>query len=234
MALETIRNTRLYIQIAQHLMKAIEEGEFGEEARLPQERVLAEVFGVSRPSVREALAILEVLGVVEIRPGHGTFVRRKKFRVAPLLKNLSNTVEDVLRARVALEEGVVRMLCRMQNADWSPVEDNLARCWEAHVKDDVETFSVGSLEFHPVLASVSGNALLTRMVRELAMVDEGALVNVLDRFVLTYGDNRLHKYTSHESLVIAIRNGNEQEATKILHDHFDEIGSMLFGSLGQD
>lgn len=65
---------RLYRQIADQLGQLIAGGAYPVGTRLPAERELALQFGVSRPSVREALIALEVEGVVEVRGGSGVFV----------------------------------------------------------------------------------------------------------------------------------------------------------------
>src|SRR5256886_15234887 len=70
-----IKSTRIYEQIVRQVKQLIAEGRFKSGDRLPPERELAEKFVVSRTSVREALRALESLGLIDIRPGEGTFVR---------------------------------------------------------------------------------------------------------------------------------------------------------------
>ena len=70
-----IKSTRIYEEIVRQVKAMIAEGRLKSGDRLPPERDLAEKFVVSRTSVREALRALESLGLVEIRPGEGTFVR---------------------------------------------------------------------------------------------------------------------------------------------------------------
>src|SRR6185295_15255271 len=70
-----IKSTRIYEEIVRQVKQLISEGRFKSGDRLPPERELAEKFVVSRTSVREALRALESLGLIDIRPGEGTFVR---------------------------------------------------------------------------------------------------------------------------------------------------------------
>lgn len=70
-----VQRTTLSAQIADHLRAAIQAGDFAEDTRLPPERVLAATFGVSRPSIREALQTLVAAGLVERRQGSGTRIR---------------------------------------------------------------------------------------------------------------------------------------------------------------
>ena len=75
MPLQVVEPVRLYRQIAGQIASLIDSGEFAAGARLPAERELATLLGVSRTSVREALISLEIAGRVEVRVGTGVFVR---------------------------------------------------------------------------------------------------------------------------------------------------------------
>ena len=66
MPIQTIEPRRLWRQIADQLRGLLERGEYAASARLPLERELALQLGVSRPSVRETLIVLEVEGLVEV------------------------------------------------------------------------------------------------------------------------------------------------------------------------
>src|SRR5882672_11347803 len=93
---------RLYEQISQKLAKAIGEGKYELGQRLPSERELAQTFGVSRPTVREAIIALELDGLVDVRLGSGVYV------VNRLPPSGSESAKDIgpfelLEARRAIE-----------------------------------------------------------------------------------------------------------------------------------
>src|SRR5438132_10883587 len=75
MDLAPIKSTRIYEEIVRQIKGLISEGRLKSGDQLPAERDLAEKFLVRRTSVREALRALESVGLIEIRPGEGTFVR---------------------------------------------------------------------------------------------------------------------------------------------------------------
>ena len=74
MPIQPVEPRRLYLQIADQVRSLIAAGEFPPGSRLPAERKLAKRFGVSRPTLREALIALEVEGYVDVRPGSGIVV----------------------------------------------------------------------------------------------------------------------------------------------------------------
>jgi GntR family transcriptional repressor for pyruvate dehydrogenase complex len=96
---EVIRKTKVYEQIALQIQRLICEGFLKPGDKLPPERELAELFHVSRGSLRDAVRALEVTGLVEPRQGEGTVVR------APTADSLINPLTTVLlRQRVFVSE----------------------------------------------------------------------------------------------------------------------------------
>lgn len=232
--LEMVRHTRLYTQIAETLLKAIEQGDFEEGERLPQERALAEELGVSRPSVREALAMLALLGVVDIRPGQGTFVRNRRPALRTWMKEAWQPVEEVIGARKMCEEGIVRHLARMRpdDATWAAVEDNLIRTERAHRDHQVETFLDVGLGFHVLLAEASGNPLLVHLLRELTSPQNQPVFRFLNKAALNHAGNRETQLRDHKAIFAAIRDGREEEAAGHVLTHLSELQQfILVGSI---
>ena len=77
---------RLYQQVADQIARLIEAGRFSVGTRLPPERDLATRFGVSRPTVREALVALEIAGLIEVRVSSGAYVCPRKSAAASSLR----------------------------------------------------------------------------------------------------------------------------------------------------
>lgn len=98
------------VSVARELVEKMEAGEFAAGQKLPSEASLAKAFGISRPSVREALSALQFAGYVESRQGFGSVVRAANLRnpVAAAVGPTSDPVE-VIQARLALEPEAVRL-----------------------------------------------------------------------------------------------------------------------------
>src|ERR687891_891705 len=111
MGIEPIKSTRIYEEIVRQIRQMISEGRLKSGDQLPPERDLAEKFVVSRTSVREALRALESVGLIEIRPGEGTFVREVSVDalVEPLalvLLSQRAMIEELFEARRLLEPAI--------------------------------------------------------------------------------------------------------------------------------
>src|SRR3989441_7289244 len=108
MGIEPIKSTRIYEAIVRQVKAMISEGRLKSGDQLPPERDLAEKFLVSRTSVREALRALESLGLIEIRPGEGTFVREISIEshiqpLALVMASHREAIGELFEARRLLE-----------------------------------------------------------------------------------------------------------------------------------
>src|SRR2546425_5975469 len=114
MGIEPIKSTRIYEAIVRQVKAMIAEGRLKSGDQLPPERDLAEKFVVSRTSVREALRALESLGLIEIRPGEGTFVRGVPLDalVGPLalvMTSQREAIGELFEARRVLEPAIAAL-----------------------------------------------------------------------------------------------------------------------------
>src|SRR5947208_12339953 len=112
--LAPIKSTRIYEEIVRQVKQMITEGRLKSGDQLPPERDLAEKFVVSRTSVREALRALESLGLIEIRPGEGTFVREVSIEsliepLALVMASQREAIGELFEARRMIEPIIAGM-----------------------------------------------------------------------------------------------------------------------------
>ena len=164
MPIQTIEPRRLYRQIADQLRGLLERGEYATGARLPPERDLALQFGVSRPSVREALIALEVEGRVEVRMGSGVYVRPPE-ATRPRRVSAESPLET-LRARELIErELAAHAAVHMKKAQVAGLRHAIALMRREVAAGRTPTR--GDRLFHERIAEASDNSVLARLVAEL-------------------------------------------------------------------
>jgi DNA-binding FadR family transcriptional regulator len=145
---------------------------YGPGERMPAERALAEKLGVGRNALREALATLETLRVVEMRPNSGIYLRpvesEGSFEAIVLLAQLgappsATEVRESIEVRASLEREAITLACaRRTDADLATLADNL--------RDTKEVLAEGGnivdcdQGFHLAVARASHNSVLTRML----------------------------------------------------------------------
>ena len=164
MPIQPVESRRLYRQIAEQVRSLIGAGEFPPGSRLPAERELAERFGVSRPSLREALIALEVQGYVDVRPGSGIVVTARN-REALDVPDDEGPLE-VLRARMVIEgEIAAEAAAVMTPKDISALEQILdaVKSQESNAAARVEA----DRQFHLYIAAKLSNKVLLRLAMGL-------------------------------------------------------------------
>ncbi len=188
--------------------------------RLPPEIELAERFGVSRHKLREEIAGLTAMGILEATPRRGTTVR--EYDPSLWAANLSfhgqisgYELADAQEARIAMELSVVPAVVRNATTeDWLNFETLLAKMDIALEEGDLALFVKADQEFHEGLVDATHNPLL-RMLRPMISWMFEELLNSHSGTVETH---RV-EYLAHCAIVKALRARNIVEAQALLEAH---------------
>ena len=173
--LERPRRVTVVESIIEQLVALIRNGTLKAGDKLPSERELIEMLGVSRSSVREALQALAAMDLVEGRVGEGTFVKglRKQVDLGPDISTLSAALQKEMRvhlnqARLILERGIVESACKGIDAAGAA---SLQRVLDAYLNADENLSSdarwIAHDQIHIAIAEVTGNPLLVRLLQTL-------------------------------------------------------------------
>lgn len=187
--------------------------------RLPSERVLANLLGVSRPTTREAVRALEAMGIVSTRHGSGTFVTdlSAETLARPLIFVLDinrNALHELFAVRVLLETGAAETAAR--SADRHTC-DRLAACIaEMRSATDAESFLGPDLAFHQIVHQASGNALICALMNGLRALTRASLL------VSAAGEPaRREAVTEHEAILAALHQGDGAAASLAMRAHVE-------------
>lgn len=222
MPLQPIETRRLYRQIADQVAGLIARGEFAPGSRLPTERALAQLLGVSRPSVREGLIALEVEGLVDVRVGSGIYVRRARGGGAdPDILGDSPGPFELIRARRVIEGEVAGLAARSARAG------DLAELAEAvrMMKSDIhggETYETGDRLFHVRIAEATHNSVLVSVVKMLWDLRDSPVYARLQRHTVTDGV-RSRSLADHERILKALVAKKPAAAKRAMQEHLDSV-----------
>jgi GntR family transcriptional repressor for pyruvate dehydrogenase complex len=218
--------------VATELRTKILNGEFEPGESLTPEAQLVEQYDVSRPTLREALRLLEAQDLITIRRGshRGPVVRTPDASVvarsfAMLLQLRNGNLADIYRFRMIFEPTAARLAAENANdADIAKLRATLAE--EARATSDWSVFTLTSWRFHTELAHMSGNvtaALVTETLQEISRrYAEEALASSKDRKQLSERSMR-----AHEKLVELIAARRGEEAEKFWRTHMEVAGDVL-------
>ena len=204
------------------LMKRYQAGD-----SLPREEDLATEFGVSRPVVREALAILKSQGYLQARRGAqgGTFVKNllESNQMATLCKDLvvmeQVSFAELGAARLLIEPEAARLAAQNASSmDLRRLEDIVR---QPVVQAGDENGFDENFNFHITIADLSGNPFYGMLIRNL--------MHVVESFLYLYADTKLYEIDARDHLAIfeAIRDRNPQEAYERMYVHTSTVKSII-------
>jgi len=222
---------RAHEQILEALRGQIDDGTLGVGDRLPAERELATRFGVSRTSVREAIRVLEVMGIVSVRRGaeHGVTLRREPGNafstIVGLLVGLDHvSVGDIIEFRVIVESGAARALAA--NGGGGALAPLLDRMEDPALAQP--EFHLLDAAFHVALVRAAGNALLN-LVEDAV---DGLLRKVITDLALIAWDwdaIRPRLIAEHRAIHDAIVAGDGERAAALVTKHVRYWGHRVKG-----
>lgn len=161
--------------------RLISEGVLVPGARLPSERELAQQFGVSRPSLRHALKVLEAMGVLSQKVGSGTYLNtsaeqilNRPLEFVLLLDEITHS--ELLDTRHILEPEVAARAAENATAEHLRVIESTLDPKRSNIEDSVQA----DIAFHRAIFNASGNRLCLRMFSaiHLAMLETMRLTSV--------------------------------------------------------
>jgi GntR family transcriptional repressor for pyruvate dehydrogenase complex len=227
-----LKSGRKSDQVFEQISAFIQSGRFPPGARLPAERDLVTMFNTSRQTVREAIYRAELVGLIEVRHGAGTFVASGPAASAnrpvnELIKIEAGKVGEFFEIRRALEGW-----CASQAAKTAS-KPNLATM-KARL-DAMRTLDVASeaweendIEFHAALAAATGNPLAVRMMAILR--DSFSAFYRLKRYIPTREEQKLI-WQHHADVYEAVRRRSPERARAAIIAHMDFIEARLAESL---
>ncbi|SHM30233.1 GntR family transcriptional regulator [Vreelandella subglaciescola] len=232
MPYSSLRQPRLADVITQRLEAMIIEGSLKPGQRLPPERELAEQFGVSRPSLREAIQRLAARGLLSSRQGGGTFVNDtlNNGYTDPLLEMLSRHQEfdlDLLEFRDAME-GLSAYYAALRSTPADKAA--LLECFEAldggfDGNDPVKEAKLDAA-FHLAIAEAAHNVLLLHTMRGIFHLLEQSIVENLANLFAKPG-SRGQLMQQHRTLLDAIVEGRAEDARSHAHEHLAYVEDGL-------
>jgi GntR family transcriptional repressor for pyruvate dehydrogenase complex len=217
-------------QVREQLLAAIERGDFPPGTMLPSERVLCTTFGVSRVSVREAIAGLDAMGLITVQQGRGAFVRegvagRYAGPFAKYLQMHRDELVELLKVRGALDELTAEEAALHGSAtDLARVTDACQQFQAAVEADPQDLARLAELDvaFHMSIAESAGGALLPKLVREL-----NGLLEESRRITLGLTGQPSRSAQQHQDIADAILAGDAAAARRAANLHVAAVRLWL-------
>jgi GntR family transcriptional repressor for pyruvate dehydrogenase complex len=218
-----IQTERLYQQIVEQIERRFISGELKVGDQLPSERELAEQFAVSRIAVREAVKALREKGLVEIRPGRGTFITNGTEGVVRHSLGLLMQYEAVGASPNLVEvreimEPEIAALAATRITQEQVVTMTKAVGIMNMALDNVEVFVEADLDFHLALAQATQNPIIPILMNSIIHL----LREQRKRIALTDGGLSRGQY-HHKKILDAVMQHNPQAARLAMQKHLEQV-----------
>lgn len=208
---------KLYRKIVQAIIADITAGVFPIGSRLPPERDLTERFGVSRPTVREAMIALEMQGLVEARKGSGVFVLAST--TDPAGEEYDIGAFEIIEAR-RLVEGEVAAVAATEIDDAQLAQ--LRVCVEEMAQEDVAAAEDADRRFHIGIAEATGNAVIISAVTDFwDLRFRSPLAREVLRKAGSLGTKE--RLEEHGRILRALEARNPADARLAMRDHLSRV-----------
>lgn len=214
------------VAVARRLLEYVTSGSIEAGTRLPPERQLAASLGVGRSAIREALAALDILGIVTVRPGSGTYLHGTTSELLPQtlswgLMLSEDRTHDLVEVRQGLEVQAARLA-----ADRATPEniERLERSVDTMRSklDALEQFVEADLAFHQEVGEASGNVVLRDQLQSVR-----ALLRVWMERILRDPEDAEVTLAQHDAVLQAIKARDCEAAGKAMNAHMTSAGQRV-------
>lgn len=208
--------------ISDKILDLLRQKELQPGDKLPPERELAEMLGVSRPSLREALRALSIMKIIEVRQGDGTYV--SELRPEDLVEHLEfifvlddSTLLQLFEARKVVEVGNVALAAqRITDEELVELEACLQR--SEQLIDNPDQFVLADLELHEIITKAACNPMLGRF-----MASVSTLVAVSRQKTGHVAGVTAQAAADHRQIVAALKARDPQAASAAMLQHLEHV-----------
>ncbi|GAV13743.1 FadR family transcriptional regulator [Paenibacillus sp. MER 180] len=227
MTIKKIKYHRVYEDVIEQIENLILEGNLAPGDVLPTERELAQAFGISRGTLREAFRILEREGLIETRPGGGRFLSKTLNEAEDKKRMLENieraTIIELLEAREIFETGIVELAAeRATEQDIREIEQAFEKWGKIDRDSDDSDDSNGQANpdqaFHLSIAKATHNVVLVNLID----LHIDLLQKTLAKTEHIPG-RKDDVYKEHYRILQAIKEKNPQKAKEALLYHLQQV-----------
>lgn len=225
-----VKTKKVYEEIVEQVKKLIVDGKLQPGDKLLSERELSEKLNVSRASVREAFSALEMMGVISIRPGEGSFVRQVSFEgmLEPLSFLLQVEIEDImqlLEVRKILEVEIAALAAiRANDDDIEAIQRSLHS-----MMDEIRQGEIGDLadaSFHFSVVKAANNPVLLKVMSTISDLMTNTFRSSRQKLFLIE-NMPMVLYNSHVGVYEAIASKNPNLARIRMREHLTMVEEAM-------
>jgi len=216
-------------RIVENLINLIKQRKLQKGDKLPSERQLCEIIGISRPILREALKALQVMNIIDIRQGAGAYV--KGLEPENVIEHLdivfhldSSLYHDLYEARKVLESSIAGMAAmNIKDSEIEAIEENFRRA-AADIADEA-SFLERDLELHNLIMRAAGNRIIPVFMQSI-----NQLSLLLRKQSNAQPNIRQNTMRDHEQIINALKSRDPDKAARAMEQHITNVEKVFLNA----
>jgi len=228
MKFKKLKSSKMSEAVTDQVLKLIKDGSLKAGDKLPIELELAASLGISRTAVREGMARLHAMNVIEVLPGRGTFISKMPDDniIKMRRKNIEDkdTLLDALEFRKVVESGMIELVVKkITNGDLK----NLKECIEKHKKGLTQNIfpAEGDMLFHKTLAQATHNKMFIEISEDIYILIMDSVLAIKN-----YKNEYKHSLDYHERIYNSLLKKDENSAKEAMREHIDGLIKVILES----
>jgi GntR family transcriptional repressor for pyruvate dehydrogenase complex len=230
--LKPVKNKKAYMQIIEEIIRLLNENKIEYGDKLYSEPELTSMLNVSRPTLREALRVLEFLGIVTVSPRKGIRINKPESTKSymPLIYVLmfeKTSDLELFELRRSIQMSMVELAAEKRTEEDLKVLEEIIKMNKEHIGDNLDIFAKIDYDFHMQIVKCSGNSLCYKLMETL---------NILMRkqfYEITYNlplDKRDRIVNYHTKIFESIRDRKPDEAIDYMCKHMERAYNYYKGN----
>jgi GntR family transcriptional repressor for pyruvate dehydrogenase complex len=228
MAEEKTIQQKSYTKVIDYIKLQIREGNLTSGSRLPAERELSQLLGISRNSVREAIRTLDIMGIISSQQGAGNYLTGdfennlvESLSMMFLLNQIN--YQQISQLRRALEmQALMLAIDNITESQIKELEKVVAEMEHTNEKNNI----VLDKKLHYAIATASGNRLITDVLQALSDLIDQFIVD-LRREILSSPDSKIILYEAHNEMMLSLIKKDKNLGFAAINKHFGVIDEKL-------
>jgi GntR family transcriptional repressor for pyruvate dehydrogenase complex len=229
-AFDNLKRSSTVERIVENIITLIKKQSLKVGEKLPAERQLCEMIGISRPVLREALKALQVMNIIDIRQGAGAYI--KSLEPEDVIEHLdivfhldSSLYRDLYESRRILEAGIAALAVKhITDEEIALIEKNIEEA-EACLDDEM-LFYEKDLELHDLILKASGNRVMPIFMQSI-----NKLSLLLRKKTNAMPNIRRNTIRDHGQILLALKKRDQKEAARSMERHITNVANAFLEAL---
>lgn len=231
MEYEKVKVQKSHEVVLEHIKQQIISGQLTAGQKLPSVVDFAELFGVGRSTMREALSALKAMGWLDIQHGGGTYVSATlPLQTDDDLFQKAESIQELLQIRIILETGSAGLAAENRSSEDLIQLQSILDQMQSNTSDEVLS-EQADVDFHVMIAKATHNSLIIQLMESLSSKIHSMMKDTRKLWFFSEQQSSLRLIEEHQAIYQHILEQNETLAVEQMRQHIEKVERILTKAL---